>query len=587
MKSMGNTVLGKHAIQEIRDSIGRCTNSKEISAEAERLAELNDISKSRIYEITKDIRPGRKSRADKGKRTADLLEHDGLKYAASLVVEFSFDPSEAIRTANERGFEIPIELPTFQRYLREHGLNRKNRRANRTNHRRFEAKAPGDVFQFDISGSKERWFDTKTRRIVQVSVLEVSKNHENENKNRTRVWRFVLTDDHSRRRFIRFVACDKPNSSHVISFLLEAYQELGVPKILYTDNDAVIKFGRNQRASQILDKALAASGGYKLVHHLPGNSRATGKVEVAHQWVEKIEKLLGLFLAEGRDLTIEVLQKFALQMTSEWDQRVHRTTGEKPIDRWNAQRHLVRTVDAAILKSAFLVDEFFINIAGDLTFKHKGVIYQLPTNQGLENLVARQSKAEKCRVVFPDDTDFYTLIDFEGNEYDIVKAVATPDVFGEFKSTPDDVAETTRKTLKKFAKENAKAEKEANKQGFEPKPIPIIDTFIEPAKTNVVSFPSPTVDVTQTIMETLSTPVQEFAKVNTPARSNYEGQLLTIWEALEKFSSFFVSFAEAKDFLLTNCFADKNDKQPESVISDLVKKFIKENSERTQIRLAR
>lgn len=474
MKQMSNRVLGKLAVDDIEKSIGRCTNRSQISDEAERLAKFYNVSKSRIYEMTKHLRPVQKTRADKGKRTADLMKDEGLKIAASLVVQYNIDPSEALRTAKLRGYTIPVELATFVRYLNQHGLNRKNRRSNRTNFRRFEAAAPGDVFQFDISGSKERWYDTKTRRIVQVSSLEVSKNHENENKNRVRVWRFLLVDDHSRRRFLRFVPCDKPNSSHVVAFLMEAYEEMGVPKILYTDNDAIIKFGRNKRSAQILDKALTNSGGYKLEQHKAGNSRATGKVENGHQYVEKIEKLLGLLLAEGRIIEIDVLERFARQMEREYNNRVHRTTGETPMNRWNAQRHLVRTVDAKVLKSAFLVDEFDVIIAGDLTFRHKGICYQLPTDQLFQNLVARQSSKNKVKIIFPDHADFFTLVDFDQNEYDIEKREAAPDVMGEFKSTPDDVAERTRKELKAFAKDNAKIEKQANKQGFLPNRLPLL-----------------------------------------------------------------------------------------------------------------
>lgn len=558
-----NQKLGNLAIEEIKDSIGRCTNPSQISAEAERLANLFNISKSRIYDITKDIRPKRKKRADKGKRTADLMSDECLKMAASFVVQYNIDPAEALRTTKERGFTSPVELPTFVRYLREHGLNRKNRRMNTKNFRRFEANAPGDVFQFDISGAKERWFDTKTRRIVSVSTLEVSKNHENENKNRTRVWRFVLTDDHSRRRFIRFVPVDKPNSSHVVAFLMQAYQEFGVPKILYTDNDAVIKYGRNQRSAQILDKALAEIGGYKLVQHLPGNSRATGKVENAHQWVEKLEKMLGLFLAEGRELTMDELNHFAVQMCREWDHRVHRQTNETPIDRWNAQRHLVRTVDAKLLKSAFLVDEFEVIIQGDLTFRHKGIVYQLPTDEEFHNLVNRQSKQNKVKIIFPDDADFYTLVDFDDNEYDIVKVIASADTFGEFKSTADDIAERTRKELKKFAKENAKAEKEQNKQGFAPKPIAIIDTEFIPVQSNTIQFPKPTVDVTPQILQTLPTP-HKFA-----AENAYAGQLISWYDAIRKFSDEFDSIAGCKEFLDT-IYSSRDEEIPEVQIRNAV-----------------
>lgn len=559
-----NKKLGKHAKEEIRDSIRRCTNSRQISAEAERLANLNGVSKSRIYELTKDIRPKRKKRTDSGKRVASIMENEGLKIAASFVVQYNIDPAEALRTAKERGFDIPVELPTFVRYLREHGLNRKNRRMNRKNFRRFEAKAPGEVFQFDISGSKERWFDTKTRKIVQVSILDVSKNHENEDKTRTRVWRFVLTDDHSRRRFIRFVAVDKPNSSHVVTFLMEAYQEMGVPNILYTDNDAVIKYGRNQRSAKILDKALEDCGGYKLQQHLPGNSRATGKVENAHQWVEKLEKLLGLFIAEGRVLTMEILNRFADQMVQEWNHRVHRETNETPMTRWNAQMHTVRTVDAKVLKSAFLADEFDVIIAGDLTFRHKGVVYQLPHDQLFENFIARQSKQEKIKIIFPDDADFYTLVDFDGNEYDIVKVEATPDTYGEFKSTKEDVAEQTLKELKKFAKAQAKEQKQMVKEGFEPLPIAVIDTEFETPVSNVAQFPKPVVDVTEKVVESLSATQQtsvEFVKKT----ANYSGQLLSFWDAVQKFADKFANKAQCKEFL-DAIYESREDNQPEAVI---------------------
>lgn len=554
-----NKVLGNLALKEIREAIERCTNPKQISAEAGRLAAHNGVSKSRIYEITKDLRPKRKPRADKGKRAADLMQNEGLKFAASLVIAYNIDPAEARRTAKARGYDIPVKLATFVRYLRDKGLNRKNRRMNKTNFRRFEAAAPGDVFQFDISGSKERWYDTKIRRIVQVSSLEVSKNHENENKNRLRVWRFVLLDDHSRRRFTRYVPCDKPNSSHVVAFLMEAYEEMGVPRVLYTDNDAIIKFGRNRRSAQILDKSLAEIGGYRLEQHKAGNSRATGKVENAHQWVEKIEKLLGLYLAEGRDITIDVLDRFAVQLDREYNNRIHRSTGQTPLERWNARRHLVRTVDAKILKSAFLVDEFDVIIAGDLTFRHKGVAYQLPTDRLFENLVARQSKKNKVKIIFPDHADFFTLVDFDGNEYDIEKRIAAPDVMGEYKSTPDDVAERTRKELKTFARENAKAEKEANRLGYAPKPIAVIDTEFIAEKTNTIQFPLPSVDVTPQILETLPTPHKIVAE------NAYAGQLINWYDAVKIFSDDFSGKPECKEFLDT-VFTSRDEELPEAQI---------------------
>ncbi len=565
--------LGDIAIAEIREAIGRCTNPKQRSAEVGRLADLYGVSRSRIYDITRDLRPRRKKRGDAGLRTAELMEHEGLKLAAAFVVTHHLEPADALRTVEERGYEVPVELQTFQKYMREHGLNRKNRLRESKIFRRFEAEAPGDVFQFDISGSKERWFDTKTRRIVQVSKLEVSKNHPNEVKTRTRVWRFVLTDDHSRMRFIRFVACDKPNSSHVVSFLLEAYQELGVPKILYTDNDAVIKFGRNQRASQILDKALTDSGGYKLLQHMPGNSRATGKVEVAHKYVERLEKLLGLLISEGREITLEVLSDFANQISEEWNSSPNRATGEKPIARWNSKRHLIRKVDAEVLRSAFLVDEFAVTIGGDLTIRHKGKAWQLPADQHFENLVHRQSRSNRVRIVFPEDGDSFFLIDFDGNEFEVVKVEASPDTFGEFKSTPDDIAERTRKELRAHARDYAKREKELNRSGHTPKPIPLIDTVFEPEKTNVASFPQPEEDVTEKVLEA--------APGGRPA-AGYAGHLISYWDAVRKYEDRFASKAECKAFL-DNYFSSREEEEPETPIREAIEAL---GSSRPRLRVA-
>ncbi len=108
------------------------------------------------------------------------------------------------------------------------------------------------------------------------------------------LWKFTLVDDHSRYLFVRLIACPHANSIHVIEFLLEAFRHMGIPRMLYTDNDSVIVSKRMQRAASILDRAFAESGGFKLEQHRAGNPQATGKVERAHQIVEKYEKVFGL-----------------------------------------------------------------------------------------------------------------------------------------------------------------------------------------------------------------------------------------------------------------------------------------------------
>lgn len=306
---MPKLVLGELAKSEIRESIKSCTSAKEIAAEAKRLSRQYGVSLQRIYDITRDLRPRRKQRSDRGRRIFDVETSDDAKLIYGWVDTYGISASEAIEIARRNGINVPISFATLNRYLRQDGFGKKNRHSIVNPHRRFEAANPGDVFQFDISGLKTRWCDIKTRRIITVSNLDVSDNHPNQDPSRVRVWRFSIIDDFSRRTFIRYYGVQKPNSSHVVDFLLQAFSEMGIPKILYTDNDAIIVGGRNRRATEILNKLLRDSGGYKVLPHVPGNARATGKVERLHKTIEQEEKVLGLYIAERGSLTLDVLNE--------------------------------------------------------------------------------------------------------------------------------------------------------------------------------------------------------------------------------------------------------------------------------------
>ena len=559
-QTLMNQVLGKYAIAAIREAIERCANSKEISVETARLAAFYGVRKQRIYELTKDIRDEkfpRKTRSDKGKRAADLRRHEGLKYAAALVLKYDLLPEDALETARLRGYEVPVKLSTFQSYLRRHGLSQKARRANTRTHRRFEAKAPGDLFQFDISGTKQRWFDLKTRKILTLSELEVSKNHPNDNPRRVKIWRFNLLDDHSRYAFTRFFAVDKPTGSHVVEFLLMAFEEMGVPLALYTDNDVVIKYGLNKKTAELLDKVLENSGGYKLIHHLPGNSRATGKVENSHKRVEQTEKLIGLFLDEGRELTLEQLNDFATQLTLKYNDRKHRSTGQTPNDRWHSQRHVIRRIDAAKLKAVFLADKFDVALLGDLTIKHKGNHYQLPTSSDFPFSDWVESGIKKIKILFADSLEFFTVLGIDGKtDYQIPKVLAQPDVAGEFKQNAESSVERLRKELTSHADELAKQHRERNKSGYSPAPLPYFDTQHESEK--ILRFPLPVEEVT-------AEQVIAIAPERAASLDKYCGELMTFWDAVAEYEQHFAAIGECKSFLDT-VFADREDEVPQSEI---------------------
>lgn len=118
---MSNSTLGDLAIQEIRSAMqGLCGAPAKF--QATRLAETFGCSVQHIYQLTKATRPRRKTRSDKGKRSADLLEHPGLAFAASQVITLNLDPELALMMARDNGYEIPVSLGTFRRYLSEHGI---------------------------------------------------------------------------------------------------------------------------------------------------------------------------------------------------------------------------------------------------------------------------------------------------------------------------------------------------------------------------------------------------------------------------------------------------------------------------------
>lgn len=518
MQSM-NRKLGQHARDEIRHAMrGLC--GKQAKTEAERLAGLYGVTPNSIYNLTADIRPPRKKRADRGTRAVDLMNDEFLKYAASLVVEYNLAPADALLQAATRlQQKAPVELATFQKYLREHGLSGKQRRTNATPHTRFEAAAPGEMFQFDISGSKERWFDLETRKILTVSGLEISRNHENDKPNRVRIWRFSLLDDHSRRSFVRYFGVDKPNGSHVIEFLLEAYSELGVPRLLYTDNDAIIKFGRNARASKILNRILTDKGGYEVIHHLPGNARATGKVENSHKRVEQTERFIGLFLAEGRTLDLPTLNQFADEMNAAYNNRPHRTTLQPPLTRWQGTHSVVRKIPFELLRDALLADEFEAKIRGDVTVSHKGKVFQLPTG---DNTPFRNWIGQKVTLIAPDSADFFFVVGRDGVEYEIARTLAAPQEAGAYSRAAASQGARNRKILKAHAKETAKTAREANKEAAQPQPILHFDTRHTAPEINVAAFPKPEIHVSPT-------QVAETVPVSTTA---YQGRQLGFWEAI-------------------------------------------------------
>lgn len=469
--------LNSADLHEIRNAMTGLSGAA-AKAEAMRLADQHGCHWSIIYAATKDLRPRRKKRTDSGKRRVDLKAHAGMSLATSQVVAHNLNPELALELARASGHETPISLGTYRRYLNQDGLNRGQLRTSRVVHRRFEATAPGQIFQMDFTGLKERWVDTKTRRLLHVSEAEVNRNHPNRNPRRQRVWAAVMVDDYARFLYFQFLAADKLNSSDVIKFELACFREMGVPLRLYTDNDPIIVSQWNRRAASILDRALTDSGGFKLEQHTPGNPNATGKVERTHQLIEEAEKLIGCC---DESPTIEELNFFAPQVCLKRNWTEHRTTGMKPAIRFRSGTEVMRQAPPEILTAAFTARDIdAVKVNSDVTINVDGIRWQLPREPhvGLSLRGAKQipnpfvelaARGKSMKVVWTREADWFLAIVGE-DEFELSKVEAVADSADEYKSVVMSAAENNKNHFKGVAAEVRKAARAARKAG-EPSPI--------------------------------------------------------------------------------------------------------------------
>ncbi len=432
------------------------------AAEAQRLSSFYGCSVDRVYSLSREVRPARRTRADKGTRAVCIFENDTLRHAAELVTRSNLPPELALEMAElTSGVEVAVSLATFRRQLREFGLNRKRMRSRRRAFRPFEADSPMDIYQFDISGVKERWVDVRTRRLFQVTALEDSRNHPYEHPTRVKLWKFSLLDDCSRRRFVRFIACAKPNATHCIEFLLDACREMGIPRMFYTDRDRIIVGERMSRAAQILNRLFEDDGGFRMEQHRAGNPQATGKVERTHQVVEQYEPLIGLFEeAVGEaGATLDRLNDFAREICDRLNWKVHRKTGEAPMLRWQRASTAQRIPPPAVLDAIFTADEFTVPVAADVTVGFEGKRFQLPRRAEFP-FAEYASTGRKVKVIRMKGADSFFVAQDDGSVFEVAMVEARPDSAGEFKSLPETKRDRALKDLDASAKERKRRHKE-------------------------------------------------------------------------------------------------------------------------------
>jgi len=548
---MSNITLGNTALQEINAAMSGLRGAP-AKQTAEHLAKKFRVSKQHIYKITESVRPKNKTRADKGKRKYELKEGTDIFTAASLVVGGKLDPDQALLTCQQNNITNLPSLEYFQRLLRQHGLNGKQRKSSRRPYRQWEAEFPGEVIQIDVTALKVRWEDIKTRRILRIE--GVDKNHPNLDDKKIRVWQIMAVDDHTRRRFLRYVCTTHITSRDMVEFVIELFDAWGVPLCIYTDKGSEFQ-GYFIRAQKILNSILEQLGGFRHERHLPNNPQATGKVEVAHQWAEKMDRYIGLAIAKGLNVTIDHLNPFADNICEIYANRVHRATNQTPITRWHSKRIVVRKLPHEIIESALLADEFDSKLDEALTVERKGITYRIPGEKPFVDFTGQW-----VNIVVPMNIDLM-LIKLPGDKdyREIPKIIHTADKAGDYKSNAESTAQQLTKQLKEKFKTDNVADKQKLKQTGEVFRVPHFNVKIETPETNVAHFPHQEITVTP----------EQVAAAAPVAPSVYAGKQIDYWQAVGMFADCFQTAAECRDFLLT-VFADFDERLPSKEVEQAI-----------------
>lgn len=571
-----NQRLGPTAKEEIRTATKGLAGA-ELATVITHLAQQYDCSEGYIYGLTADQRRGkRKKRSDAGRRKYAIVEGTDTFEAASLVIGAKLDPDQALLTAKANGAEDLPALATFQKMLREHEVSRKQRREGRRNHRRFEAASPLEIVQIDCTALKVRWQDVKTRRILRIDGID--KNHPQLDAGKLRVWQIMAVDDHSRRRFLRYVATGHITSRDMVVFIAEMCEAWGLPQQFYTDNGPEFK-GFFSKAITVLNSipAVNASGGCAHATHAPLNPQASGKVEVAHQWAEKMDRYVGLAEQRGLEVTADKLNAFADSICTHYNEsRIHRTTGQTPIERWHGTLVTKRMLPAETLRSALLFDESERKLTATMTIRVGKLDYRIEARDEKGN-ASPFKVGMRLKVIVPHELDKIFITLPNGEEYEHKKVLATADVAGEFRTAAQSQGEILTKQLKEHHASKNREAKERKKLTGEVYQVPHFNHEIAADATNVRHFPHPEIAVpVDEIAAATPVPMDEVG-VQTPATQpaggrqavGYVGKPITFWDAFTEFADRFASKDECKQFL-RGIFADDSATMPVTQVEALI-----------------
>lgn len=385
--------------QEMASLSGRAA-----SAKARVLAKQLNIDVSRVYHHSRDVRPARNRRADHGKpRKIDEQTFETLAwYTANL--DFSSQHITDVAAANGLG---EISTATYNRHLRRKGIGRRQNAQDIRPYVSWSAKFPNHLHQLDSTVSQQFYIDDDDS-IGYESTLRKNKNKPGNKKPRLHL--LALVDDFSRCIFAQFTLGN--HAFAWMNFLYNAWRAKedkagfpfhGLPIILYSDNDSVVKSGKFVMAMKSLS--------VKFLPHKVGNPRAKGKVESAFKLLQEFEKVTRV--RNWRSL--EEANKDLLDYLYFCNNRTHSVTKRAPFALWSgipAQR--LKAVPDADIFAMLHMEQMRRKINKDMTLSVQGQAWHLPIRPPFVNYIGQMVEFYRA----PNVADkIWVMLD--GKEYEV------------------------------------------------------------------------------------------------------------------------------------------------------------------------
>jgi transposase InsO family protein len=303
-----------------RTDLGRGDQERMIREVSEREWEIPGSARSRITRAT--LLRWLKRYQDSGQRLESLQPLDRRDKGRTKCVDAELEAALValrrelcsttlpvfLKLASQRGVlpaQVKLSAPSLYRLFQRHGLERPT--VMPSDRRRFEAELPNDLWQSDaLHGPK---------------VMEAGKLRQS--------FLFALIDDHSRLvLFARAYLTECLESFQ--DCLIEALARRGLPRKLYVDNGAAFR-------SHALRYACGRLG-IALLHATPYTPEGKGKIERLFKTMR-----LQFFPLLPPSISLAALnERLSKWVEEDYHQRVHSSTGEKPLQRYLKHVSLLR-----------------------------------------------------------------------------------------------------------------------------------------------------------------------------------------------------------------------------------------------------